>query len=102
VLGEQGFSYQRALSDLSGCDIQTHRGNPEYAIRKLRNWLVDQANAESIGAQYIMNRYVAFQEWHYERQLERGFSEDDIQDYPTRELLEAMRDWKAAGQPVTL
>ena len=40
-----------------------------------------------------------FQEWYYERQLEAGFSEDDIQDYSTVELLKAMFAWNDQGRP---
>jgi hypothetical protein len=41
-----------------------------------------------------------FQEWHYEKQLAAGFSEADIQDYPTNELLDAMSEWVSIGRPV--
>ena len=43
---------------------------------------------------------MGFQEWYYERQLAAGFSEEDIQDYPTKELLSAMQDWVAEGKPL--
>lgn len=103
VLEEQRYRYQAALSDLSGCDIQTHDGKREVALRKVRNWLVSEAGAETIGAQRILNAYDAFQEWYYEKQLAAGFSEDDIRDYPTRELLDAMIEWVAieAARPAS-
>jgi len=37
--------------------------------------------------------YEDFHEWHYERQLEAGFADEDIQDYSTPELLHAMIEW---------
>lgn len=100
ILEERPYRYQAALSDLAGCDIQTHGGSFEGAVRKVRNWLVNEAGAEPYGASRILGKYVDFQEWHYEQQLAAGFSDDDIQDYPTRELMDAMLAWKAAGEPL--
>lgn len=100
ILEEQKYRYQAAISDLSGCDIEPHGGNYQKAVRKVRNWLVTEANAEKIGASKILGAYADFQEWYYEKQLAAGFSEEDIQDYPTVELLEAMNDWIAEGKPL--
>jgi len=100
ILEERKYRYQAAISDLSGCDIESHKGDFEKAVRKVRNWLVTEANAEEIGASKILGAYVNFQEWYYEKQLAAGFSEEDIQDYPTVELLAAMRDWIAQGMPL--
>jgi len=100
ILEERQYRYQVALSDLAGCDIQTHGGSFEGAVRKVRNWLVNEAGARPYGASRILGKYVDFQEWHYEQQLAAGFSDADIQDYPTRELMDAMLAWKAAGEPL--
>lgn len=100
ILEERSYRYQAALSDIAGCDIQTHSGKFENAVRKVRNWLVTEANVPNYPASRILGKYVDFQEWHYERQLTAGFSDDDIQDYPTKELLAAMLEWKAAGEPI--
>lgn len=103
VLEEQAYRYQAALSDLSGSDIQFHAGDYKKAIRKVRNWLVNEAGAKSVGAAKIINAYETdFQEWHYEKQLADGFDEDDIKDAPTSELLQAMKDWKQRGEPIGL
>ena len=37
--------------------------------------------------------------WHYNRQLCRGFTERDIQDYPTNELVAAMKEWISKDGP---
>ena len=50
-----------------------------------------------MGAAYILAEYENFQKWHYVRQLQAGFSEEDIQDYPTAELLRAMHEWTDRG-----
>lgn len=101
ILEEKRYRYQAALSDLSGCDIQAHAGDFEMAMRAVRNWLANEADIviPVPGASRIFGKYLDFQEWHYERQLAAGFSDADIQDYPTKELLKAMQAWKDEGTP---
>jgi hypothetical protein len=101
ILEEKPYRYQAALSDLAGCDIQSHGGKFDVAVRKVRGWLASEAGLQADGAAKILGAYVAFQEWHYKSQLARGFSEADIQDYLTPELLDAMREWFAQGRPVS-
>lgn len=96
VLEEKPYRYQVALSDLAGCDIQAHSADFEKAQRKVRNWLVSEAAAPIVGAAKILANYYDFQEWYYERQLAAGFSDEDILDYPTSELLDSMKMWKSA------
>ena len=100
ILEEQRHRYQAAISDLAGCDIAAHEGDYEKAVRKVRNWLVSEASIAAPGAAKILGAYVDFQEWYYERQLAAGFSDEDIQDYPTKELLGAMQAWVAEGKAV--
>jgi hypothetical protein len=97
ILEHTRFDYRIALSDIAGWDIEAHDGDSLKAVRKVRNWLVARAGAKPVGASLILGEYAAFQEWYYKRQLEAGFSDEDIQDYPTSELLEAMQEWMAAG-----
>lgn len=99
VLEEEQYRIQAALSDLAGCDVQAHAGSYENAVRKVRNWLASDGALKPAAAGAIMSAYISFSEWHYERQLSMGYSEGDIQDYPTIELLAAMQEWVAAGGP---
>jgi hypothetical protein len=99
VLEDARYDYQKGLSDISGWDIRAHGGSFEVAIRHVRTWLIAQAGAPKIGAALIQGKYIAFQEWYWESQLAAGSSEDDIRSYPTDEMIRAMHDWMAAGQP---
>jgi hypothetical protein len=101
VLDEKKYRYQATLSDLAGCDIAYHGGSYDVAIRKVRNWLVSEAGVRADGPRKIVNAYADFLEWHYERQLRLGFSEEDIQDYPTPELLSSMQKWFDLGRPLS-
>lgn len=100
ILETKPYRYQAAISDLAGCDIQSHSDRYQQALRKVRNWLVSEAGVQMPGATGVLNSYADFQEWYYERQLAAGFSEEDIQDYPTSELLEAMVLWRELGKPI--
>ncbi|WP_374944463.1 hypothetical protein [Sphingomonas sp.] len=99
ILERTSYDYQRALSDIAGWDIHSHDGDHKKAMRSVRSWLIAQASAPAIGASMIQGKYIAFQEWYYERELAAGSSEDDIREYPTAELVRAMHQWMEAGQP---
>ena len=101
VLERNRYDYQRALSDISGWDIRSHQGDHLKAVRHIRSWLIAQAGAPSIGASRIQGKYSAFQEWYWEREISAGSSEEDIREYPTTEVINAMHEWIEAGQPDT-
>lgn len=97
ILEENRFDYQKALSDISGWDIQVHNGNYEKAVGRVRTWLIAQAGAKKVGTS--LGKYIAFQEWYWERELAAGSSEEDIKEYPTVEIIQAMHEWMATGEP---
>lgn len=100
VLEETRYDYQKALSDISGWDIEAHRGNHEKAVRIVRRWLIQQAAAEPVGAAKILFDYADFQEWYWEREISLGASEEDIREYPTIDFVRAMQEWVALGRPL--
>lgn len=100
ILEEKPYRYQAAISDLAGCDIQSHGANFSVGVRKVRNWLVSESGVRGDGATRILDAYTDFQGWYYEEQRAAGFSDADIQDYPTRELLDAMNKWFGLGRPL--
>jgi hypothetical protein len=101
ILEEKPYRYQQVLSDIAGCDIKAHDGSFENAIRQVRNWLVSETRMSAKGAQFIVDKYADFQEWYYEKRIALGFSERDIQDYPTSELLDSMVAWVDLGEPIS-
>lgn len=99
ILEEVKYRYQAALSDIAGCDIEAHGGNYERIIEKVRNWLVNDADAEAIGASRIKGQYLAFQEWYFEEKMANGASLNEIKEYPTREVMTSMLAWMDADRP---
>lgn len=94
VLEEERFRYQAAISDLAGSDIEAHHGDHAIAVRKVRNWLAGMGGFERTGGARILADYEDFQRWYLDRQRDDGFSDDDITDYSTPELLGAMFEWQ--------
>jgi len=99
ILEQNRFDYQKALSDISGWDIQFHDGSHQRAMSRVRNWLVQQG-AKNIGTAQIRGKYADFLQWYWNQQLAAGSSPEDIKEYPTDELIRAMRKWMEAGQPL--
>ncbi len=61
VLDRSPHRYEKFCSDIKGCDISSHRRNPEAAIRAVRDFLRDAQPSVSIpGGQMIQRRYVRF------------------------------------------
>jgi hypothetical protein len=100
ILEESRYDYQKSLSDISGWDIEAHGGEYTQAVRKVSRWLIQHAGANPIGTAAILRHYEDFQEWHWERELSRGASEDDIREYPTIDFVRAMSEWVALDRPL--
>ncbi len=88
------FQQRARRATPAGCDFQRHVGDYQKAVSKVASWLARAAGSRSVVlAEVHSQAYPAFQEWHYERQLEAGRSEAQVQDYPTRLVHEAMMEW---------
>ena len=99
ILEEKPYRFQAALSDISGCDIETHGARYDIAMKKVRNWLRQQTECAAPGPSALIQDYVTFSEWEYEWLLSDGYSENDIKEYPTFERLEAMQRWIVLKRP---
>ncbi len=62
VLDIEQYRYQKFISDIAGQDIRSHDGNPDRAIRAVRNWLATASKREDLpGGTDVINRYARFQ-----------------------------------------
>lgn len=100
VVAEEKYLHQAALSDIAGWDIRAHDAQYEKAIKEVRAWLSSHGLAQRSSSR-ITGDYTGFQEWDYERLLAAGWSEQDIQERGTREILDAMFSWYKADRPAT-
>ncbi|MBK6995150.1 MAG: hypothetical protein KA138_14685 [Saprospiraceae bacterium] len=44
ILESEDYRFKRFISDLSGQDIESHKDNPEVAVKCVRNWLSNKTN----------------------------------------------------------
>lgn len=100
VLEQDNYDSKRALSDIAGWDVEAHRGDYVRAVRIVSRWLIQQTGVPPVGPAKILADYSDFQEWYYERELARGASEEDIQEYPTIDFVRAMQEWATLGKPL--
>ena len=104
ILEEKMYRYQAAISDIAGCDIKSYGSDeqlaPQNAVKHVRNWLASEAGVVQVGPSKIWTSYTDFQEWYFEKKMAEGASEDEITEYPTSELLAAMREWIDLGKPI--
>ena len=99
MLEEQSYRYQIALSDLAGIDIKAHEGEYAKAIGKVRYWIPIPGESQQIGPSKVLGEYEDFPALHFEELKKTGFSPEDIEDYPTGELIVAMTKWASLGCP---
>lgn len=104
ILEEKRYRFQATISDISGCDIAAYGSNeqlaPQNAVKHVGNWLVSEAMATPVGAARILDSYTDFQDWYWQKKLAEGASEDEIREYPTSEILNAMNQWMVLGKPI--
>lgn len=95
ILESQAHRYKAALSDLSGCDIESHQDVPYRVITVVRNWLKNTCKVKAVGPAKIWGEFTQFMADNYDALVEDGFSKDDIEDLPIGELIERMQAWVA-------
>ncbi|HEV7764178.1 MAG TPA: hypothetical protein VGQ76_04185 [Thermoanaerobaculia bacterium] len=63
ILDIERYRYQKFISDIAGQDIASHQGEPQQAIRIVRDWLSNAAPGERIPAgRTIAKRFELFRE----------------------------------------
>lgn len=94
ILEKESLRYMKALSDINGFDIKSHKNDPQELIKSVRNWFVETVkflNAKSpTGIWYSFNDFWAFL---YDTKKSEGFTDDEINFMPVPEMIENMRNW---------
>ena len=61
ILDSDPYRYRTFISDISGLDIHSHKGEPERAIAEVRNWLANVSRTKGWpGGAEIARRYTRF------------------------------------------
>ncbi|HEX2081261.1 MAG TPA: hypothetical protein VHG08_26395 [Longimicrobium sp.] len=101
ILEKRPYHYMKALSDLSGIDIENHNNEPISLVRQVRNWFVETVGVR--GAPSATAIWYAFDNDFmadfYERRQAEGFAQDDLNMMPVPEYVDFIRDWLRMIRP---
>lgn len=94
VLEKEAYRYQAALSDLSGCDIKSHKDSAERVCRETRNWLVSTVPLTSPPApSSLWGEYLDFQAWMFTTLKSKKWTNRDIHQMQMKEYMQNIKDW---------
>ena len=96
IIDKEKYRYQKALSDLSGNDIQVYEDSPERLVLVLRNWFTSNIHPKQPSGSSIWEAYNEFQTYFAKFTLEEGYEERDIINMPFNELIYFMSRWVKA------
>jgi hypothetical protein len=98
ILEKESHRYMKAISDINGLDIKTHRNDPPEIVRAIRDWFIETVKIKNVKSSTIIwYDYIDFQTKLYDKSAE-GFSKSDIDLMTITELLDNMRIWHNAGK----
>lgn len=98
VLEREAHSIKAALSDLAGFDARSHEGDAEKAVREVRNWLVQEANASGPSGTKVWYDFNDFMSDVTTQLRAQYFVAEDIEAMPLSELLRHMATWIASSE----
>jgi hypothetical protein len=93
IFEKEKYSYQKALSDLSGFDVKDHNDKPEEVVKKLRNWFVENDNIKADSGTTIWYKFNEFMPDFVIKRKKEGYEEDDLRMMPVSEFKRFIREW---------
>lgn len=94
ILGQERYTFMKALSDLSGVDIKNHKNDPVLLIRELRNWFVETVGLTRTGSPTVIwYNFNDFMRDCYDKRKSEGFTDEDVKMMPVPEFISFIRDW---------
>jgi hypothetical protein len=98
ILESESYRYQAAISDLSGFDIAMHGDKPKKVVAEVRHWLNGYIRGDAASPSQIWADFIEFISDKDADLARRGYTRQDIEGLPIRELMRYMRDWLATRQ----
>lgn len=96
ILEKEEFEYMRALSDLSGVDIKSHKNEPVNMVRKVRDWFVETVGLRSVESPTVIwYKFNDFTSYFYDSRKKDGFTDEDLNMMPVLEYIDFIRAWVA-------
>lgn len=99
ILEKERYDYMRALSDLSGVDIKSHKDNPSTMVRVVRDWFIETVGLKRVDStNKIWDHFTDFALDFYDARKEDGFTDEDLNMMPVPEYIDFIRDWVSKNQ----
>lgn len=94
ILEKERYDYMKALSDLSGVDIKSHKNDPPTMVREVRNWFVETVGLQKVSSSTVIwYGFNDFMSDFYAKREADGFSDDDLQMMPVPEFIHFIKEW---------
>jgi hypothetical protein len=93
ILEKERYTYQKALSDLSGSDIKNHNNEPEAIVREVRDWFVQTTSSRLPSGTVIWLDFNEFMADFYQKRYEQGYRGRDLESMPTQEYVDFIKEW---------
>ena len=92
ILEKERYRFQKAISDLSGCDIKSHDDEVDKIICSVRDWLITEELGRGDSGNMVWDRFNDFQAYLYDEVVEKDGhkSTDDVQ---VSEVIHHMSEW---------
>lgn len=96
ILGSKKYEYMRALSDISGFDIQYHHDDTKALIKAIRNWFVNNLDLKNTPSYHILwYKWTDFCLYYARHELVCDYSQDEIFDVPINEQIDIIKEFLA-------
>jgi hypothetical protein len=101
ILEKDQHEFKRALSDLSGADIKSHKNKPQEVVRCVRDWFVETVGLRRDRApspSAIWSRFLVFALDFYDARKRDGYSDADLNIMPIPEYIDFIADWVSGNK----
>jgi hypothetical protein len=94
MLEREPYDFRRALSDLAGVDIKSHKDEPVEVVRAVRDWFVETVGVRRAPSPTdLWYRFTEFASDFYDARQLDGYSDADLNMMPVPEYLAFIRSW---------
>jgi hypothetical protein len=97
ILEDKAHELKKALSDLSGSDVEAHGNTPVRICKVVRDWLAQSMSKSPPPPSELWARFNEFTAQNYVQLKGKNYSDQDIEEQPVRELVQSMKDWLVAA-----
>lgn len=94
VLSGAEYEYMKALSDISGVDIQYHKNEPREMIKAIRHWFFTNAGLKNAPSpNEIWLKSIDFNAAYVLFAREKGYEAEDMYSIPLREQISMIEEF---------